>query len=144
MWIRDTHDALTARKATTAGIPFEALRDYADLWSLPKTWTTHERYETLTIDGVDYSHGETGKGGMYASVKQSRDNFRSRVCGHWHSEAGVWYSVNNTHRVFGMNVGTGIDAKLLQFEYGRNFSRKPVVGCGVVLGGQAAYFEPSP
>jgi hypothetical protein len=30
----------------------------------------------------------------------------------------------------------------MQFEYGRKFAHKPLLGCGVVLNGKQAYFEP--
>lgn len=79
---------------------------------------------------------------MYSAVKNSRDNFQNWVQGHSHSEAGVWYTQVENHRIFGMNVGCGLDADLLQFNYGKKFNKKPVLGCGVVIDGKHAIFEP--
>lgn len=139
-WLIGNHDCLTQRQAATAGLPGEVLRDYADLWEVE--WTVHDRYSKLLIDGVVYSHGEVGKGGQEAAIRQAKDDFRSTVIGHWHSAAGVRWWANHEYRVFGMSVGCGIDASQLQFQYGRKLPAKPILGCGIVIDGKAAYFEP--
>jgi hypothetical protein len=42
-----------------------------------------------------------------------------------------------------MNVGSGIDRKTYAFEYGRDFKKKPIIGCGVVTdNGRFAQFFP--
>lgn len=139
-WLIGNHDALTERQAVTAGLPPELLRDYADMWEVD--WTVHPRFAKLIIDDVIYSHGDSGRGGQDAAFKQAKDNFRSTVIGHFHSQAGVRWWANPDYRVFGLSVGCGIDASRLQFEYGRKIAQKPILGCGVVLGGRQAYFEP--
>lgn len=140
-WLIGNHDALTERQAVTAGLLPEWLRDYNDIWGVPG-WRIHERFSTLTIDNVDYLHGDAGRVGQFAAVKTSRARFRSVVMGHTHSEAGVWWTVNANAKIFGMNVGTGLDWKLMQFDYGKKFINKPVVGCGIVLEGRYPHFEP--
>ena len=135
------HDALTERQATTAGLLPEWIRDFRDLWAVPG-WTVHPRFTQLVIDGVIYEHGDAGKGGQFGSVKTSRARFQSVVSGHLHSEAGLWFTCNGNARIFGMNVGCGVDWKLLQFEYGRKFTAKPILGCGVVIDGTYPIFEP--
>ena len=139
-WLIGNHDALTLRQATTAGIPAECLKDYADLWQIE--WTVHKRFYKLLIDGVLYCHGDTGPGGQFAAMKHAVVNFKSTVQGHHHANGGVNYYANEKFRVFGLDVGCGMDSDLLQFEYGRKFPRKPVLGCGIVIDGKAAYFEP--
>jgi|GEM_PF-1096232 metallophosphoesterase superfamily enzyme len=139
-WLIGNHDALTSRQAHTAGLPTEILRDYGDLWDVP--WTVHPRFAKLTIDNVIYSHGDSGAAGKGAAFRQAKDNFRSTVIGHFHSQAGVNWWANPEYRVFSMSVGCGIDAAKLQFEYGRKFPSKPILGCGVVIDGRKAYFEP--
>jgi predicted phosphodiesterase len=140
-WLIGNHDALSARKAHSAGLPDFLLRPYGELWEVPG-WKVYPRFFRLEIDGVVYTHGDQGKGGQFPAVKNSRDNFVSWVSGHHHSEAGVWYTVNQQTRVFGLNVGCGMDHELMQFEYGRKFNRKPAIGAGVVLDGTHAYWEP--
>ncbi len=92
-------------------------RIYADLWELD--WSVHARFAKLLIDGVIYSHGDSGRAGQDAALAQAKDQFRSTVIGHFHSQAGVKWWANPEFRVFGMSVGCGIDASRLQFEYGR-------------------------
>lgn len=140
-WMIGNHDALTERQAAGVGLPVEVLRDYADLWGVP-SWTVHPRYERYCLENTVYCHGDTGKTGMHAAVKNSRDNFTNWVQGHCHSEAGVWWTTVEQRSVFGMNVGCGIDRDLLQFQYGVKFNRKPCLGCGVVLNGKQAIYEP--
>ncbi len=139
-WLIGNHDALTERQAISAGLPPQILKDYADLWELD--WTVHPRFSKLQIDGVLYSHGDSGRGGQDAAFHQAKDNFRSTVIGHFHAQAGVKWWANPEFRVFGLAVGCGIDAGRMQFEYGRKMAAKPILGCGVVLGGRQAYFEP--
>ena len=139
-WLIGNHDALTERQARTVGIPECMLRDYSDLWEVE--WTVHPRFSKLIIDGVIYSHGDSGRAGHDAAFAQAKDNFRSTVIGHFHGQAGVKWWANPEFRVFGMSVGCGIDVSRLQFEYGRRITAKPILGCGVVLGGRRAFFEP--
>lgn len=139
-WLIGNHDALSERQAVSAGLPPRLLRDYADIWEVD--WSVHPRFSQLAIDGVVYSHGETGRGGQDAALRQARDNFRSTVIGHFHAQAGVRWWANPEFRVFGLSVGCGIDVKRMQFEYGRKLTAKPILGCGVVINGRQAYFEP--
>lgn len=139
-WLIGNHDALTERQAQTVGIPECMLRDHADIWQVP--WSVYPRFTKLVIDGVIYAHGDGGRSGHDAAFAQAKDNFRSTVIGHFHGQAGVKWWANPEFRVFGMSVGCGIDASRLQFEYGRRFAAKPILGCGVVLNGRRAFFEP--
>jgi metallophosphoesterase superfamily enzyme len=139
-WLIGNHDALTERQAVSAGLPLEILKDYADLWEVD--WMVHSRFSKLAIDGVLYAHGDSGRGGQDAAFQQAKDNFRSTVIGHFHAQAGVKWWANPEFRVFGLAVGCGIDASRMQFEYGRKITAKPILGCGVVIAGRQAYFEP--
>lgn len=134
------HDELPRRQATTVGLPSEVLRNYNDLWEID--WKVHPRFSKLIIDGVIYSHGDSGRGGMDAALTQARNNFQSTVIGHFHSQASIRWWANSEFRVFGLSTGCGFDYKKLQFEYGKRFVAKPILGCGVILGGKRAYFEP--
>ena len=139
-WLIGNHDCLTQRQADMVGLPSDVLRDYNDLWQID--WKVHPRFASLVIDGVIYKHGDSGRGGQDAAFNQAKDNFRSTVLGHFHSSAGVKWWANPEFRVFGMAVGCGIDASKLQFEYGRKITKKPILGCGVVINGKRAVFEP--
>lgn len=139
-WLIGNHDALGERQMNTAGLPTSLMKDYNTIWEVD--WKVHPRFTKLIIDGVIHTHGDGGRGGQQAAYKQAKDNFRSTVTGHFHSEFGVWWWANPEFRIFGMNVGWGGDVDKLQFEYGMKFTKKPILGCGVVINGKLPYAEP--
>ena len=122
------HDRMASRKAMTGGIPSAWIRSYNDVLGTPK-WNWGEN---ITYDNVLYEHGE----GSQAKTK-AKNNMMSSVCGHTHTEAYVQWFVGKKFRVFGMQVGCGIDAKTYAAAYAKNF-KKQAIGCGVVLGGHTA------
>jgi hypothetical protein len=138
------HDALIQRQATTAGLPQKLLRDFKSIFSLPRGWEVFPRYHKLVINDVLYQHGDQGKGGQFAALKNAHAEFMSVVQGHYHSQGGVWYHANESNIIFGMQVGCGIDRKHMQMDYGIKFSAKPIIGCGVVIDSQTAFFERMP
>lgn len=145
-WLVGNHDALTHRQATTAGIPESALRSYADMWGV-HGWKVIPRYGSILIDGVLYQHGDRGKGGQCAALKNAKEEFRSVVQGHQHAQAGFWFSANQRPTkegglIFGMNVGCGVDHDLEAQSYGKKYNSKPIVGCGVVKNGREPMFIP--
>ena len=129
------HDALSTRQAETIGLLPEWLKDFRDIWDLPKGWKVHPRFSEIVIDDVLYMHGDSGKGGGFGAVKTAMMKFQSTVMGHLHAEFGAWHFANSERRVFGVNVGCGADHHALAFEYGRKFQKKPIVGCAVILDG---------
>lgn len=125
---RGNHDILVDRKGKTVGLPERCFRQFRDIWELPKGWV--DDWEFI-IDGVKYIHG-TGYSGKYGHVSAAYDNRMSTVMGHLHSTAGVEYLANSDSLIFGMGVGCLIDRKKYAFTYGKDFKRKPVLGCGIV------------
>jgi len=133
------HDALHFRRAKKAGLPVRFLQDYGKVWGTPHwSWSFHHE-----IDGVRYEHG-TGGSGPNAAITRAINNRCSLVMGHTHSSGGVRYHANRTDRIFGLNVGCGIDCDAYAFEYGRDFPNRPTLGCGIVIDGVQAFFEIMP
>ena len=133
------HDVLPYRWCNEVGIPVEMMKDFASIFNLPAEWTVHQRYGQLEIDGVIYQHGDRGRS---SAILNAKDEFQSVVQGHHHAKAGIEFTANRNHRVFGMQVGCGTDWKHHQQEYGVKYSKKPIVGCGVVIDGVTPIFEP--
>lgn len=133
------HDARHYRTARRAGIPDRYLRDYSTVWGTPG-WQWRESH---VIDGVLYEHG-IGTSGKDAAMNRAIKKRRSVVIGHVHTFAGVKYHANDFNRIFGMNAGCGIDCGRYAFEYAKPFAERPVLGCGIVIDGRHAYFEPMP
>ncbi len=124
------HDERITRMASTVKIPPVYLKDYADVWHTPGWKWVREH----TIDKVHYTHG-TGTSGVNPSWRTAMLRMQSTVLGHHHSQAGVHWLAGPTNRVFGMDVGCGVDIEHVAMRYGQNMIRKPVLGCGVVIDG---------
>lgn len=125
------HTARPFRKAYKHGIPRAFLKDYHEFMEAPKGWEWAEKWE---IDGVIYEHGE-GQTGVNGAIKAALGNMQSTVIGHLHAFAGIQWSANPRHLIFGFNVGCLIDNKAYAFAYGKTFKNKPIIGCGVVIKG---------
>lgn len=145
-WLLGNHDALPYRWMESVGIPDSMMKDPGKIWNTKK-WKIHSRYSDLIIDKCIYRHGDKGKGGgRLAALPNALAEFRSVIQGHHHQQGGVEYAQNNAGKIFGMQVGTGINHKSIdgQMAYAKKFSARPVLGCGVVIDGKAAVFEPMP
>ena len=77
-----------------------------------------------------------GLGGGTARTK-SKNDMMSTVQGHIHTQAYTEWMVGKNFKVFGMQVGCGVDSTSYAAAYAKNF-KKQAIGCGVVIGGHTA------
>lgn len=130
------HDALPYRKAMTAGIPDFMIKRPAEIWET-KGWDWKPRFDTYKYDNVAYRHGDKGKGGQNnPAFRNAKENFISMVQGHFHGQCGIEWYANEYQKVFGMQVGCGMDWEVQEMDYGRKFNQKPMVSCGIVYEGK--------
>jgi len=116
------HDRLIMRKAQTAGVSQHWIKDFNTVLGTPG-WTF---VDSVEIDNVFYTHGTVD-----AYTRAKRDLIS--VCsGHLHTKAGVQWFVGRHYKIFGLQVGCGIDHKTYAMTYAFDFP-KPVISCGVVL-----------
>lgn len=124
------HDERVVRIAEQAGIPERFIRGYIEMWDTPGwRWKMD-----VTIDDVFYFHG-TGSHGAHPAYNAMGKRLMSVVQGHAHSAAGIKWRASPNRRVFGMDVGCGIDDKTYAFAYGRHVATRSILGAGVVLDG---------
>jgi predicted phosphodiesterase len=121
------HDRLIMRKAFSSAIPKRWIREYNDV--LETNWNWVDRIE---YDGVQYVHGEGG-----TARTKSKNDMMSTVQGHIHTQAYTEWTVGKNFKVFGMQVGCGVDSESYAAAYAKNF-KKQAIGCGVVIGGHTA------
>ena len=121
------HDRIIMRKAFSSAIPKEWIKSYNEVLGTKWNWV-----ESIVYDDVLYEHGEGGQ-----AKTKAKNNMMSSVCGHTHTSCGVEWLVGKKYRVFGMQVGCGVDASTYAAAYAKNF-KKQAIGCGVVLGGHTA------
>jgi hypothetical protein len=119
------HDLLISRKAITAGLSRHFLKDFGTIIAAPKKW---EFYDRLVIGDIQFIHGSIGN-----AIKRAKETRMSTVQGHLHSQSFIEWSVSEKDKIFGMQIGCGIDRHAYSFHYGRDFPKKPVIGSGVIL-----------
>jgi predicted phosphodiesterase len=117
------HDRMAARKAMTGGIPAAWIKSYNEVLKTPNwNWV-----ESVSYDNILFEHGEGGQ-----AQTKAKNNLMSSVCGHTHTEAYCKWFVGKRFRVFGMQVGCGVDADSYAAVYAKNFKRQ-AIGCAVIL-----------
>lgn len=117
------HDRIIMRKAQSSAIPKAWIKDFKEVLNTPE-WDFVDR---LVIGSVQYIHGEGGT----ARTKALHD-LMSTVQGHIHTEAYTHYHVGAGFKIFGMQVGCGIDWDSYAMAYAKRF-KKPAIGCGIIL-----------
>ena len=127
------HDRIIARKAFSSGIPKKWVRSYNEVLNAPG-W---KFVESIVIDNVLYQHGEGG-----TARTKMRKELMSTVQGHLHTQGYVDFQVGRNYKIFGMQVGCGIDKDSYAMAYGKNFG-KPFISCAVILdNGNLPILEP--
>jgi|TARA_R110000851_G_C13102234_1_gene568777 hypothetical protein len=121
--ILGNHDRLVMRKAQTSAIPSKWIKSYKEVLEVPN-WHFTDRME---LDGVQYLHGEGG-----TARTKCRADMQNTVQGHLHTQAYCEHYVGQKFRIFGMQVGCGINFNSYSFAYAKR-GRKPAIGCAVVL-----------
>jgi len=124
------HDARVRRLNSKIGIPKLYLKEFNDLYGT-SGW---KWVESVEIDNVHYYHGE-GAGGQHPAFSAAKMRMQPTVMGHYHSACGVWFQAGPTQKVWGMNVGCGVDRNHWSMQYGAAFLKKPIIACGVVIDG---------
>lgn len=119
------HDLLIARKAFSAGLSQRFIRDLGEILEAPKTWQFVDQFQK---DNVMYIHGSIGN-----AIKRAKESRISTVQGHLHSQSFVEWSVSERDKLFGLQVGCGIDRDAYAFAYGKPFAKKPIIGSGIIL-----------
>ena len=125
------HGSLPLRRAFKFGLPAELIKSYKDILEMPDGWKIADTWE---FDDVIYEHGESFMG-QQGAIKSANANMASTVIGHIHAFAGIQYSANMKHLIFGFNVGCLIDRDAYAFAYGKKIKAKPILGCGIIENG---------
>jgi hypothetical protein len=107
--------------------PREWIKSYNEVLGVDWNWV-----DRVVYDNVQYIHGEAG-----TARTKCRADLMSTVQGHLHTQAYTEWYVGANFKVFGMQVGCGIDHDSYAMAYAKR-GKKPAIGCGVVIGGHTA------
>jgi len=121
------HDRIIMRKAFDSAIPKQWIKSYNDVLGTNWNWT-----ERVVYDNIQYVHGEGG-----TARTKAKNDMQSTVQGHIHTQAYTEWMVGRNFRVFGMQVGCGVDGNSYAAAYAKNF-KKQAIGCGVIIGADTA------
>lgn len=131
-YIMGNHDNRPKNTALANGIPDYFLKDDKELMCMPEGWNVHESLILENSDGLDtlvhHGHGKNGD-----ALKTALLEMRNFVCGHHHQRFGVQYHQSTHSSVWGMNCASLVDRKHLAFVYGKNFSKQPIIGTGIIV-----------
>jgi len=141
VFVPGNHDMIPHRQMASIGLDPMLLQAPEKLYGLCNGWKVSQMYHTIFDGQVLIEHG-IGSGGMYGAINTALKKRCSFVQGHIHAHAMVKYSQNYKDKIFGMNVGCLLDESSLAARYGRFYASKGVLGCGVVVGPEEAYFVP--
>ena len=125
------HDVRANKIASDAKIASKWIKDYNEVLEVP-TWEFREYFE---IGDTVYIHG-TGTTGMTAAYTRALNLGKNVVIGHLHTEASIIHHRLRDAVVFGMIVGCGVDETSYGMNYAKNFPKKSIISCGLVLDGQ--------
>ena len=117
------HDRIIMRKAQTSNIPSRWIKEYKDVLQTPN-WNFIDR---VVYDNVQYIHGEGG-----TAHAKCRADMMSTVQGHLHTQCYTQWFVGENFKVFGMQVGCGVNHDSYAMAYAKR-GKKPAIGCGVVI-----------
>ena len=118
------HDLIIYRKMYTSGLSRRYAKSWNDLFCAPSGW---QFLDKIIINNVLYCHG------VSAALKRSQESHISIVQGHLHSLFYIQYSQSEINKIFSVQTGCGIDDESFAFGYAKNFNKKPVLGCSVIL-----------
>jgi len=125
------HDRIVMRKAFSGGIPKIWIKDFTDVLEVA-SWNFVDR---VVYDDVQYLHGEGGT----ARTKCKAD-MMSTVQGHLHTQCYTEWYVGAKFKVFGCQVGCGIDHDSYAMAYAKR-GKKPAIGCAVIIDGKTCINE---
>lgn len=117
------HDRMVMRKAQTSAVPAKWIKEYKDVLEVPG-WSFVDR---IVIDGVQYIHGEAG-----TARTKAQSDMMPTVQGHLHTQCYTHWLVGQKFKIFGVQVGCGIDHESYAMAYAKR-GKKPAIGCAVIL-----------
>ncbi len=130
--LHSNHGSLHHRKAKAGSIPSAFIKSYRDAFQAPKDYHWHSIFKPYMSNGEQvYFHHGMGSNAYNNAV----DLGMSMVQGHHHGklEAVQKFCPLKGQSLFGMTVGCSIDPKAYAFRYGHEASKKPKIGCGLIL-----------
>jgi len=131
--VESNHGSMAFRKQKASGLPVHLFRSYSEILEAPNKWKWHKDL-TIQLPNGEYCYFHHGKSAKLLSLSQSVG--MSAVCGHFHESFCITHWAGPKALYFEMRVGCLIDNESLAFAYNKNNTKKPIIGCGIIIDGQ--------
>jgi len=122
------HDIRIFKQIFRAGVSKRWMGRFADVLETP-TWNYTDKVE---YNEVIYTHGGRG-GAINGAFNRASKRGKSVVQGHHHTASYIRYFVTDSARIFGLQVGCGIDEETYAAQYAKDMMSRFVISCAVVL-----------
>ena len=130
--VESNHGSMHLRKAKAFGIPTSFMKSYNNILGAPKTWVWKDEV-ILTSGGVEIMFRHQFKKNPLVCAQQMG---MAVVQGHFHEDFNIQYTSSPNKLLWAMTVGCLIDKKSLAFTYNKTNTKRPIIGCGIIIDGQ--------
>jgi hypothetical protein len=138
------HGLRWIRKAFDAELPSAALKDYKELYEIPKEWVYKDEWRFKDLPHpfrMIHGQGYSGKDGHRNAAM---DGGISTIIGHLHSFAAIDHiRTLKGFSIWAANAGCLIDIESFAFDYGKYNRNSPCLGAITIHdGGRMPIFHP--
>jgi len=124
------HCTMTARKARSADIPLEHIKDYNDMYGITDwVWTDKDYFKVDKYNSCLMVHSMSKN-----TLTNAKNHSHHTVQGHFHGTFGLEYFADTEVLRWAMTVGCLVDTSSPAFNYSRGYTNnKPIIGCGAII-----------
>lgn len=131
--LESNHGSLVYRRGKHGGLPRSVFKDYREILEAPTRWKWHSELILKLSDGRDcYVHHGKSTNGLQLALSEGMNV----VQGHHHSLFEIRYVNTAGGLKWSVITGCMIDDKSLAFSYNKLQTKRPVIGCTIILDGQ--------
>ena len=128
------HGKLSYRKAKTAGIPEDHLKDYNTLYDVDWDWRDHFYFPVTGEDDKCLLVHTMGAN----TLSNARSHSHHSIQGHHHGRFGIEYFADTNVLRWSMTCGCLVDPESPAFNYAKGATlNRPIIGCGAIIEDEA-------
>jgi len=123
------HCKLTHRKAKTAGIPEDHLKNYNDVYGVNWNWVDKDYFKIDRWNDCLLTHAMSS-----STLQNAKIHSHCTIQGHHHGTFGIEYFADTKALRWAMTVGCLVDPHSPAFNYAKgNTASRPILGCGAII-----------
>lgn len=130
--LESNHGSLVYRRGKHGGLPRSVFRDYREILNAPRGWKWHHDLILELSNGEEcYFHHGKSTNGLNVTLSEGMNS----VQGHHHSLFEIRYVNTSKGMLWSLITGCMIDDKSLAFSYNKLQTKRPAIGCSIILDG---------